>query len=478
MVVLPPIIEFYNKSSRNPYSDRLINSSFTLWNLAMICTISSALIALQIQDWARFYFDTIYTPSRPHHRALVHSTLSRGLDFYKVREIAQMPLALLHASVGMSAVGFMIIFHVISQGAAITVDAADKEVSIAAIFAIGLFATIYIISSIIPCFDLSCPYRTPMTYVVWYVWNGVLLLLALGSRLVLGVFLLGRLQIWPDPSQNDLLNTPTGGAGIWTLANRLGLGQCLLHPLLSLYALCGKAIVSHWKRITDGIKKSIINKAISIQDGELEDIAAKIITWLFNTLALGDESKFQKFAASISRDDVPMVILTLDTRNILLREPLLRLLRCCTTGTSGPDEDVCKRALLICLEAILCYSKSADIPDLDFLWTNFANTTIMQALWNDRDASIRVTSRSICALLAKQVLSGPRPFEEPKICWLEDVTKSGLGSSGSICGVSIAFGNQININSYVYNVCSGQMGDLPIRDATTFHETIAVLRGN
>ena len=54
-------------------------------------------------------------------------------------------------------------------------------------------------------------------------------------------------------------------------------------------------------------------------------------------LALDNESKFQKFVASMSKDNITMVILALDARNIFLQEPLLRLLQCCTTGTSGPD---------------------------------------------------------------------------------------------------------------------------------------------
>jgi hypothetical protein len=151
----------------------------------------------------------------------------------------------------------------------------DNTITVA--FAIGPFATVYFILSIILCSDLSCPYCTLMIYVVWYIWNGILFLLALGSCLFLRVFLLGHLQIWPD--RTDLLNTATGSAGISSLDDsRLELGQHPLWPLLGLYALCRKVTMSYWKHIANGIKKSIINKVISIQDSKLENIAAKIIT--------------------------------------------------------------------------------------------------------------------------------------------------------------------------------------------------------
>jgi len=160
---------------------------------------------------------------------------------------------------------------------------------------------------------------------------------------------------------------------------------------------------------------------------------------------------------------------------MVFQEPLLILLRSCAAHirVAGPDEDVRRRILLVCLDAIHYIAKAPSIPDLNFVWTKFADIELMRALWDDSDASIRITSRSICALLARQMIRRP-PEEacEPQLCWLRDVTGE---APKAICDADIATRDRMNLKSFVYGVLSNHAGDLSIEDAASFKETLAAL---
>ena len=218
----------------------------------------------------------------------------------------------------------------------------------------------------------------------------------------------------------------------------------------------------------DGFGKSVIKAAINRQEVEHEMIAS-----LFTMFALNDKNKLREFAASIPRHRIPDLIGYIKFEKIGILDPLLVLFRSCVAGapTTGPDEDARKRSLLLCLDAIHDISKTPDIPELDFLRANFANIGHMQTLWDDSNTAIRVTSRSICALIAKQV--GRRDWlEEEELRWLQDVTGEPLNE---ILNADVATRDHMNFKSFVHGVLSDQAGDLPTADATSFKETLAIL---
>ncbi|KAI0263164.1 hypothetical protein BGY98DRAFT_1103936 [Russula aff. rugulosa BPL654] len=95
--------------------------------------------------------------------------------------------------------------------------------------------------------------------------------------------------------------------------------------------------------LKDGLERSIVNHhSIAQEDGD------------------------RKFAASIiPRDRVLDLIPPIESGKYLIREPLVILLRspAAGTGATGPNEDVCKRSLLVCLDAIHHIAKAPIIPD-------------------------------------------------------------------------------------------------------------------
>jgi Family of unknown function (DUF6535) len=399
-----------------------------------VLSLTSALIATLLQQWARRYVETPHRPNEPNQRARVRSFLYHGTEFYRMRLAVQLAPTLLHFSVYLFFAGLVILFRTI-----------DKNVAIAVDVSVGVFAAAYIVLSILPCIDVACPYRTPMSYILWYPLHAFFSFASLLLRWFVGL-LHGFLV---QPSLDNVM----------THRQRILVGWLESRD---------SSIKKHWRYITDGLGKSIVNRAINTQgDGD-----RKIVTRLFSLLAPGDKSKLRKFAASIPRDRIFQLVPLIESGRIVLREYLLTLLRSCAGGTrvAEGEEDVRKRSLLVCLDAIHHIAKDPSVPDLNFVRANFANIGLMRDLWDDSDTAIRFTSRSICALLAKQVVRGA--LEEPQLRWLHDVTGE---APKAIYDADVVTRDRINLKSFVYGVLSSPVGDLPIEDAASFKETLAIL---
>ena len=401
-----------------------------MWLISLVLSLTSALIATLLQQWARSYVDTPSVPSEPKKRARVRLFLFLGTESYKMRHIVQLAFSLLHISVYLFFGGLVIVFHTVHKNVAIAVD-----------FAVGLCGLAYITLSILPCLDVQCPYRTPVSYVLWYPWHAVVSFTTRG----LG-WLLGKIPVQAGnvtPRLRKLLD--------W----------------LYLYGMAGK---THWRYITDGLGKSIINGAVN----RPENGDRKIVTMLFNRLALGDGSKLLKFAASIPRNKILDLIPPIKSRIIDLREPLHILLqsRAAGTGVVGPNEEVRRRSLLICLDTIHSIVKVKDpsVTDLNYVWTNFANIGRIHAWLDSNDTATRLVSRSICALLARRAFR--EPLEEQRLHWLHEVTGE---PENQIKGADSVTQNHMNFKSFVYGVLSRQEGNLLKEDEKSFKETLAIL---
>ena len=406
-----------------------------LWLISLVLSVTSALIATLLQQWAREYVETPKSLIDLKRRARVRSLLFRGAKLYKISLLVEILPTLIHLSVYLFFAGLMITFHTINKKVAIAVDASA-----------GLSGLVYIALTILPCIDVSCPFRTPISKILWYPWNAFLIFGALCLQQIVGL-----------------------------------LHGCIAQPFDSENFSCGQSKLLGWfkeletftekqgRYLKDGLGKSIVNhNSISRRDGD-----QKMVISLFNLLALGDKNKFLNFAASIPRDRALDLIPPLnESGNFLLQETLLILLRSSATGTgaTAPDEDVRKRSLLVCLDSIHHIAKAAIIPDSSFIRVNFANIGLMRALWHDGDTTIRIISRSICALIAKQMFT--IQLEEPVLRWLQEVTGE---TSNRIFNAEIVTRNRINLRSFVYGVLSSQADHLSTEDELCFKETLAIL---
>jgi hypothetical protein len=408
-----------------------------LWLISLVLSLTCALIATLLQQWARRFIETPKSTNMLRHRARVRSLLLVGTRLYKIPLIVEILPTLLHLSVYLFLGGLVIAFHTIHKTVAIAVDVA-----------VGVSGLAYIALSILPCLDVKCPYRTPISKILWYPCHGLLSLAALClHRCILGL--------------HKLLNRPV-----------LSRGQRVIHWLQSR-GFSGFSVSNHWQFLTDGLEKSIVYRAVAtLSDGDHGRV-----TWLFNQLALGDKDKFLKFAATIPRHRIPDLFLPIES--VSFRETLLVLLRSCVASryTAWPDKDVRERSLLVCLHAIrhIVKADAPTIPDLNFMRAHLANTGLMQPLWDVADDSVRITIHSICALVARQVVRKQR-LKGAVLIWLQEVTEE---PSSSILEADVTVLDQMNFKSFVIGAFPS---DLPHRglsteDATSFNETLAILLG-
>lgn len=119
------VVEFYPKLTPNfsESRDTLMKIAVSLWIISLLFGIKSALIALQLQEWARAYIDTLYVPTRrrPRHRALIHLFSFLGVGLYNAPSMEQLIFAL-HISVYTVTGGLALFLHSIDTNAAIFFD--------------------------------------------------------------------------------------------------------------------------------------------------------------------------------------------------------------------------------------------------------------------------------------------------------------------------------------------------------------------
>ena len=445
------IIEFYKQLSPNSGNQTVIphaNGTYTIvanppsppsasmiwvnamWLISLVLSLASALIANLLKEWARRYVEPPFLPSNPKDCARVRSFLFLGTQIYKMSLIDRVGFTLLHISVYLFVAGLVIGFRTI-----------NKNVAIALEITVGVCVLAYLALSILPCLDVRCPFRTPISHFLWYPTH------AFPSSIVVCLLWLVK-QLFGSSVQPSLDNVITNRQRI----------------LISWLESLENTVRTHWRHVMDGIGRSVINSASDAQDGD-----RRIATRLFNLLAaLDDEKKLRRFAASIPRDRVLDLIPPIRFGRIVLG-PLTILLRSCAVRVAGPDEDERRRSLLVCLDAVHYVVKYPGVPDLDSVRANLANIGLMRTLWNDSNTSICVTSRSICAVLAKQVIREDL-LQEPQLRWLEEV----IGSR-AVYHADHDTRKRMNLKSFVYGVLSKQEDDLSTEDALSFKETLAIL---
>lgn len=390
-----------------------------LWLISLVLSLTCALVATLLQQWARRYIATPKSADVLRHRARVRTLLLVGARFYKIHLMVEILPTLLHLSVFLFFGGLVIAFHTIHERVAIAVDVA-----------VGLSGSAYFAMSILPCLDMRCPYRTPISRILWY-----------------------PCQVFLSLATLCLHNCARG---------------LQEHRVLSRgYAASDGDESDHRRCFTDGLEKNIVYSAVQ----KLKEGDCRRINWLFDHLALGDRSKFLKFAASIPRYKIPALIRQTELNDLPL-VPLLVILRSCVSGTSSwADEDTRKRSLLVCLLAIYHITKAPALPDLDFMRAYLANTDHKGALWWNDDSFIRTISRSTCALVARKVVRKGQ-LGAADLRWLEEVVGE---SANAILEASVAVRDQMNFKAFVIGVLPHPPSHLPTKDAVLFNETLATL---
>ncbi|KAF7343192.1 hypothetical protein MVEN_01750400 [Mycena venus] len=128
----------------------------TLWFLSLGLSLSCALIATLVEQWARDFIQRTEMRPSPIIRARIFSYLYFGIQRFGMHTIVGFIPLLLHVSLILFFAGLVAFLRPINP-VLMTVAAAM----------LSLISAIYIYLTILPIISSDAPYRTPLSYVAW-----------------------------------------------------------------------------------------------------------------------------------------------------------------------------------------------------------------------------------------------------------------------------------------------------------------------
>ncbi|CAK5263436.1 unnamed protein product [Mycena citricolor] len=145
---LPPAAAF------SPPASSLVCNA--LWFTSLALSLSSALVATLVKQWAQEYQHRTSMFSSPSIRSRVYMYLYYGLRHFNMHAVVGVPPLLLHGALLLffaGLVAFLVPVNVIIMG-----------ISSALLL---LFVSAYGTFSALPLFFFDCPYQTPLTSILW-----------------------------------------------------------------------------------------------------------------------------------------------------------------------------------------------------------------------------------------------------------------------------------------------------------------------
>ncbi|KAJ6550274.1 hypothetical protein B0H19DRAFT_1265116 [Mycena capillaripes] len=127
-----------------------------LWFVSLGLSLSCALIATLVEQWARDFIHQADMRSAAIIRARIFAYLYYGLKRFKMHAVVEVIPLLLHAS--------LIFFF---MGLIAFLIPVNKTLMILSAFLLTLMAVVYIILTILPLLYFDCPYRTPLSGGLW-----------------------------------------------------------------------------------------------------------------------------------------------------------------------------------------------------------------------------------------------------------------------------------------------------------------------
>jgi Family of unknown function (DUF6535) len=143
-----------------PRSAVLVNS---LWFLSLVISLTCALLATMLQQWARRYV-TITQPPRysPHKRAPIHAFFANGVDKFHLSWSVEALPALLHLSLFLFFSGLVLFLFNINH-----------TVFSVVIWWVGLAGAIYGCITLMPIFWNDSPFYSPLSSSAWFFYTSI-----------------------------------------------------------------------------------------------------------------------------------------------------------------------------------------------------------------------------------------------------------------------------------------------------------------
>ena len=134
----------------------------TLWFLSLVISITCALLATLLQQWARRYLKVTQPRYSPHKRARIRAFFAEGVDKFLLPWAVEALPTMLHLA--------LFLFF---AGLAVFLWNVNLTIFKLVLSWIGLCTALYGCITFIPIFCHDSPYHTPLSLPVWHVITGI-----------------------------------------------------------------------------------------------------------------------------------------------------------------------------------------------------------------------------------------------------------------------------------------------------------------
>ena len=365
-----------------------------LWFLSLVLSLTSALSATLLQQWARRYLELTQHRGAPHKRARIRAYVFDGVQGTNMyRAVEAMPL-LLHISVFLFLAGLIDFLFPINDTVAFYI-----------LGYISAFISAYAVLTVLPNLILNCPYRTPLSGFAWRI----------SQVSALAILLLIR-QI-----QGSLYEI---SSSVWHRTNR---GLAGLHgPQPAKWReTLESQIRTRRKRLTDGMRRSVMRCAT----GAPWKVDARALHWTLTVLDEDNEiedfvARMPGFFESATVPDATSAILALmdtppDRSDPILGSRIHDLLETCKPGISPLLDDARRNRLHVCLKSLWYCGRGYNQPSYSaplpsYVRRVFTVPEMILQIQAEEDVSVRLIGRCFESLLAKKlaqdVIDHPRRY--------------------------------------------------------------------
>ena len=353
-----------------------------LWFLSLVLSLSCALSATLMQQWARRYRELAQRRGAFHRRGRMRAYIFDGISrFGMARAVATMP-TLLHVSVFLFFAGLVEFLFPIHATVAYTTLAC-----------IILFALAYANLTILPNIYHSCPYATPLSGITWRISHLAVIGFSWTTLKIEGGFRKSLSQLWslidqpaPEP---DALNS-------WreTLKNQVKIRRQFL---------------------SQGMRKSVEFSAYKADS----TVVTSALVWTLT--ALDEDREIEDFSSRVPGffdssvvPDATLAILPLMSHqpnsDPVLGSRLYDLLNTCKSETSSLDEEMRNNRLRACLNCLWSFAKAYNqVGSSQALPSYFpyalASPEITRLFQAEKDSSVRVIGRCYGALIVNKLVA-------------------------------------------------------------------------
>jgi hypothetical protein len=354
-----------------------------MWFLSLILSLSCALLATLMQQWARRYLGYAQHRGAPRKRARIRAYMFEGVEEFRLSQAVEAMPLLLHTSVFLFFAGLIEFLLPI-----------NTVVAFSTLGCVAVFTFIYAILTLLPNWRLNCPYRTPLSGFTYFSFQFSASTLFSLAKAIEGIFHGLLLEIWQRSHPHEP-GSPSHGPTKWR-------------------AMLEDKVHTHYKRFLHGLRWSVVLGAMEAPPS----VDESALHWTLTTL--DEDKELEDFAArmpgffdSRAAPNATSAMLSLmskePTSDPILGSRLRDLLGTCLPEASLLTEEQRNHRLRVCLKSLWYCLRAYNLPDnsemplAPYVRAIFASPDVIGWIRTEQDPAARLLGRCFGSLIVKKL---------------------------------------------------------------------------